>query len=152
MGSCIVTAGATMTGVGSTTLPAQALVGSAANRIELVEIAIVNTTAVACVWKLMRISTAGTPGASLTSVPHDERDASTGVVKQAYSSTAPTAGADFGYRFRIPATVGAGVVRPLNPAGGSGLIIDKVAAAGIGLFIESGTGQLCDVDWTWIEL
>lgn len=151
MVSNIVTAGATMTGVGSTTLPAQALVGSATNRLELVEISIVNTTSTACVWKLMRITTAGTPGASLTSAPHDSGDTTTGVVKQAYSSTAPTAGNEFGYRFRIPATVGAGVIRPLN-ASGVGLIIPATAAAGIGLFIESGTGQLCDVDWTWIEL
>lgn len=151
MSTNIVTAGATMTGVGSTTLPAQALVGSATNRLELVEIAIVNTTATACIWKLMRITTAGTPGASLTSAPHDSGDTTTGVVKQAYTSTAPTAGVDFGYRFRIPATVGAGVIRPLNP-NGMGLIIPATAAAGIGLFIESGTGQLCDVDWTWIEL
>jgi hypothetical protein len=151
MGSNVVTAGATMTGVGSTTLPAQALVGSAANRLELVEIAIINTTSTACIWKLMRISTAGTPGTSLTSAPHQDIDTTTGVVKQAYSSTAPTAGTDFGYRFRIPATVGAGIVRPLN-ANGQGLIIPATAAAGIGLFIESGTGQLCDVDWTWIEL
>jgi len=151
MVSNIVTAGATMTGVGSTTLPAQALVGSATNRLELIEIAIVNTTSTACIWKLMRISTAGTPGTSLTSATHDSSDVSTGVVKQAYTSTAPTAGADFGYRFRIPATVGAGVVRPFNTAG-MGLIIPAAAAAGIGLFLESGTGQICDVDWTWIEL
>lgn len=140
-----------MTGVGSTTLPAQALVGGTTNRIELIEISIVNTTSTACVWKLMRISTAGTPGSSLTSAPHDSADVSTGVVKQAYTSTAPTAGADFGYRFRIPATVGAGIVQPLNPQG-MGLIIPATASAGIGLFIESGTGQICDVVWTWIEL
>lgn len=151
MASCVATAGATMTGVGSTTLPAQALVGSAANRLELVEISIVNTTSTACVWRLMRISTAGTPGTSLTTAPHDSADVTTGVVKQAYTSTAPTAGADLGYRFRIPANVASGVVRPLNPQG-QGIIIPATAAAGIGLFIESGTGQLCDVDWTWIEL
>lgn len=149
--SNIVTAGATMTGVGSTTLPAQALVGGTGNQIELIEIAIVNTTSTACIWKLMKISTAGTPGTSLTSCAHDVSNTTTGVVKQAYSSTAPTAGLDYGYRFRIPANVGAGVVRPLN-AGGTGLIIPATASAGIGLFIESGTGQLCDVDWTWIEL
>lgn len=145
------TAGEVMTGVGSTTLPAQALVGSAANRLELVEIAIANTTAVACVYKLMRISTAGTPGTSLTSAPHDSGDTTTGVVKQAYTGTAPTAGTDFGYRFEIPAAVGAGVIRPLNP-GGVGLIIPATAAAGIGLFLVSGSGQLCAVDWTWVEL
>jgi hypothetical protein len=146
----IVSAGATMTGVGSTTLPAQALVGSTANRLELVEIAIVNTTAIACVWKLARISVAGTPGASLTSFPHDAADTTTGIVKQAYTVT-PTIGADAGFRFRIPGTIGSGVIRPLN-AGGVGLVIPATAAAGIGLVLESGTGQICDVDWTWIEL
>jgi hypothetical protein len=103
------------------------------------------------VWKLMRISTAGTPGTALNSASHDPTDITTGLVRQAYTSTAPTAGSDFGYRFRIPATVGAGVVRPLNHMG-MGLIIPATAAAGIGLFIESGTGQVCDVDWTWVEL
>lgn len=147
----VVSAGATMTGVGSTTLPAQALVSSATNRLELVEISIVNTTAIACVWKLMKISTAGTPGTALTSCAHDVGDTTTGVVRQAYTSTAPTAGLDYGYRFRIPATIGSGVIRPLN-AGGVGLVIPATAAAAIGLFIESGTGQICDVDWTWIEL
>lgn len=151
MATNTVTAGATMTGVGSTTLPAQALVGGTTNRIELVEISIVNTTSTACIWKLMKISTAGTPGTSLTSCAHDVGDTTSGVVKQAYSSTAPTAGLDYGYRFRIPANVGAGVVRVFN-LGGMGLVIPATAAAGIGLFIESGTGQLCDVDWTWIEL
>lgn len=147
----VVTAGATMTGVGSTTLPAQALVGGTGNRIELIEISIVNTTSTACIWKLMRISTAGTPGTALSSTVHDSADTATpvGTVRQAYSSTAPTAGADFGYRFRIPANAGAGVVRPFAPVG---LIIPATANAGIGLFIESGTGQLCDVDWSWIEL
>jgi hypothetical protein len=142
-----------MTGVGTTTLPAQALIGGTGGRLELLEIAIVNTTGTTCVWKLMRISTAGTPGTSLTSASHEPADTATpvGVVKQAYSSTAPTAGVDFGYRFRIPAAIGAGVIRPLT-AGGGGLIIPATAAAGIGLFIESGTGQLCDVDWTWTEL
>lgn len=151
MSTNVCTAGATMTGVGSTTLPAQALVGGTQNRLELIEISIVNTTAITCIYKLMRISTAGTPGTSLTTAPHDPQDTTSGVVKQAYTSTAPTAGVDFGYRFHIPAAVGAGVVRPLNP-GGLGLIIPATAAAGIGLFLESGTGQLCQVDWTWIEL
>jgi hypothetical protein len=151
MASNVCTAGATMTGVGSTTLPAQALVGGTGKRLELIEIAIVNTTAVACIWKLMRISTAGTPGTALTTANHDSADTNSGVVRQAYSSTAPTAGTDFGYRFRIPASIGAGIVRPLDP-NGTGLIIPATANAGIGLFIESGTGQLCDVDWTWVEV
>lgn len=142
------TAGATMTGVGSTTLPAMGLIGGTANRLELLEICVTNVTSTACIWHLCRISTAGTPGSSLTSYPHDLADSATavGIVKQAWSGTAPTT-ADLGYRLRIPATVGAGVIRTFE-----GLIIPATASNGIGIVIDAGTGQLCDVDWTWGEL
>jgi hypothetical protein len=124
------------------------LIGSASNRLELREICITNTTSTACVYNLARCSAAGTPGTSLASVPHDSADAAaTGIVKQVYTVT-PTIGADFGYRFRIPATVGAGVIRTFDP----GLIVPATAAAGIALVLTSGTGQLLDVDWTWAEL
>lgn len=148
MSQNICTAGATMTGVGSTTLPAMGLIGGTANRIELLEICITNSTSTACIWKLARITTAGTPGASLTSYQHDVADSATptGVVKQAWSSTAPTT-AELGYRFRIPAAVGAGVIRTFQ-----GLTIPATASNGICLVIDAGTGQLCDVDWTWTEL
>lgn len=143
----IVTAGATMTGVGSTTLPAMGLIGAAGNRLELREICVTNTTAVACIWHLCRITTAGTPGSSLTSYSHDIADAAPiGVVKQAWSGTAPTI-ADLGYRLRIPATIGAGVIRTFE-----NLVIPATANTGIGIVIDTGTGQICDVDWTWAEL
>lgn len=146
-----VTAGALMTGVGSTTLPAQGLVGTASNRLELVEIAVTNTTATACTWRLVRwITTAGTPGASLTSAPHVLEDTTGGVVKQAWT-VAPTTIVDLGYRFVIPGAIGAGVIRPLNP-GGAGIVLPASTNSGVGLLLDNGTGQLCAVDWTWIEL
>jgi len=146
-----VTSGAIMTGVGSTTLPAQGLVGSANNRLELVEMSIQNTTATSCIWRLVRwITTAGTPGSSLTAAPHVLEDTTAGVVKQAWT-VAPTTIVDLGYRFVIPGGIGAGVVRPFNP-GGAGIVIPASANAGVGLLLDSGTGQLCAVDWTWIEL
>jgi hypothetical protein len=66
-----VTAGGIMTGVGSTTLPAQGLVPTTANRLELVEIAIENTTAVSCIWRLVR----WTGGAGTCSTPAPDRSA-----------------------------------------------------------------------------
>lgn len=143
----IVTAGGVATGAGSATLPTMALVGSTANRLELIEISVINTTAVACVFGLFRISAAGTPGTSLTSASHDTNDPTTGVVKNTYTVT-PTAGADFGFRFSIPATIGAGVIRPFTPVG---LVIPATANAGIGLF-PIGTGQICNIDMTWVEV
>jgi hypothetical protein len=53
-----------------------------------------------------------------------------------------------GYRFSIPATIGAGVIRPFTPVG---LVVPATTAAGIGLF-AIGTGQLCYVDMTWVEV
>ena len=144
----VTTAGATMSGVGSTTLPAQGLVGGTGGRLELVELCVTNTTAVACIWRLQRFTSAGTPGTSLTSAQHDVSDVTpTGVVKQAWTGTVPTAGADLGYRLRIPGVIGAGIIRTFE-----NLIVPLAAAATIGLVIDAGTGQICDVDWTWIEI
>lgn len=145
----VVTAGGLMTGAGSATLPAMALVGSATNRLELVEIAITNTTATAHVWSLWKISTAGTPGTALGIAAHDVADTVSGALRGVYTSTAPTLGVNLGYQFHIPATIGAGVVRQLN-AGGTGLIIPATANAGIALM--SAAGQICYADFTWIEL
>lgn len=151
MATNTVTAGAIMTGVGSTTLPAQGLVGAAANRLELVEISVVNTTATSCIWRLVRwITTAGTAGASLTSAPRVLEDPTTGIVKQAWT-VAPTTIVDLGIRLVIPGSIGAGVIRPLNQAG-TGITLPASTNSGIGLLLDSGTGQLCAVDWTWIEL
>lgn len=147
MSANIVTAGGVMTGVGSASLPAMALISSATNRIELIEISIINTTATACVWGLWKISTAGTPGTALTPAAHDVSDVTSGTLRGVYTVT-PTVGVDMGYRFSIPGTIGAGVIRPFTPAG---LVIPATAAAGIGLF-PIGTGQLCYCDWTWHEL
>lgn len=147
-----ITNGATMTGVGSTTLPAMALTPTAANRLELVEIAITNTTTTACIYKLVRwTGGAGTPGATITNGgPHIFEDTVTGVLRHAYT-VAPTTVVDLGYRFRIPGAIGAGVIRPLAAAG-VGVVVSANTAWGIGLMLDSGTGQLCDVDWTWVEM
>jgi hypothetical protein len=143
----VVTGGGLMTGVGSATLPAMALVGSASNRLELIEIGIFNTTATAHTWNLWKISSAGTPGTALPVTAHDVNDPVTGTIRGVYTSTAPTLGVNLGYTFYIPATIGAGVVRPFTP---SGLIIPATAAAGLALM--SAAGQICQVDWTFIEI
>ena len=149
MSANIATAGGLMTGAGTSTLPPMALVGSTANRIELLEISVVNTTAVACVLGLWRLTGAGTPGTALTPAQHDLADgAPTATLRGLYTSTAPTLGVDLGFRFSIPATIGAGVIRPFSP---TGLIIPATAAAAIAL-MPIGTGQVCNVDWTWAEL
>lgn len=149
MATGICTAGAVATGAGTTTLPMQALVGTATTRLQLLELAITNTTATACILRLQRLTAAGTPGTALTSARSDQADSATptGTVRQVYTGTAPTLGADLGYRFVIPGAIGAGVIRTFE-----NLIIPATLAAALAVLVDSGTGQVCAVDWTWKEI
>lgn len=141
-------AGLTTT-AGSTTLPLCALIGSASGRIRIVEIGVFNTTSTAVNLSLVRLSTAGTPGTAATSRLTDAGDGATavGTLRNTYSSTAPTT-TDLGIRFILPATAGVGVVFTYPD---DVLTIDKVANAGIGLVVESGTGQAVMTYWRWYE-
>jgi hypothetical protein len=95
-----------LTAAGSTTLPLAALTGGATVRPHIYEIGVFNTSAVAVALKLVRITTAGTPGATLTSanVSDPEGPASIAVMKNTYSVTATMT--DLGYRCQLGAAVG----------------------------------------------
>jgi hypothetical protein len=143
------TAGLT-TSAGSTTLPNCALVGSASARIRIYEIGIFNTTTTAVPLQLVRLSTAGTPGASATSRLLDGSDtqAAVGVLKNTYTSTAPTT-ADLGIRFSLGAAIGSGLVLSFSD---NELVIPAVANAAIGFLVDTGgTGQAVQVWMRWIE-
>ena len=137
------------TSAGSTTLPICALVGGTGGRIRITEIGVFNTTTTAVNLVLCRLSTAGTPGASATSRLTDAADAATavGVLKNTYSSTAPTT-TELGIGFPLPAAVGAGIVLTFPD---DTLTIPATANAGIGLLVESGTGQAVRMYARWLE-
>ena len=137
------------TSAGSTTLPICALVGGTGGRIRITEIGVFNTTSTAVNLVLCRLSTAGTPGASATSRLTDAADAATavGVLKNTYSSTAPTT-TELGIGFPLPAAVGAGIVLTFPD---DTLTIPATANAGIGLLVESGTGQAVRMYARWLE-
>lgn len=143
--------GGITTNGGSTTLPLCALVGGAANRLSIVEIGIFNTTATACAVKLARLSTAGTPGATMNgalSTNDPENTATpTGILKNSYSSTAPTS-ADMAYRVQLASAIGAGFVWTF---GAGGLIVPAIANDGLGILVENGTGQILQVYFVWDE-
>lgn len=138
-----------LTTAGSTTLPVVALTGSASVRCAIREIGVFNTTATAVALKLCRITTAGTPGSTLTS---DELDpsqavAAVGLLKNTYTSTAPTT-SDLGFRCILGAAVGSGFVWTFEP----GELCTLIAAnAGIGILVENGTGQALQTYWKWQE-
>jgi hypothetical protein len=137
-----------LTTAGSTTLPLCALVGGTTVRPKIVEIGIFNTTATAVALKLCRLTTAGTPGSTLTSAALEQEDvASLALLKNTYSSTAPTT-SDLGYRTVLGAAIGSGVVWTFP---GDGLSVPAVASNGIGILVENGTGQAVQTYFVWKE-
>lgn len=138
-----------LTSAGSTTLPVWALVGSAAVKPRILEIGVFNTTSTAVALKLCRLSTAGTPGTSATSAGIDGTDpeAAVAVLKNTYSSTAPTT-TDLGYRCVLGAAVGSGFVWTFND---QEMVVTVAANAGIGMLVENGTGQALQVYVKWRE-
>jgi hypothetical protein len=137
------------TAAGSTTLPVAALVGGTGARIRISEIGVFNTTATACNLVLCRLSTAGTPGTAATSRLTDMGDGATavGTLRNTYTSTAPTT-TELGIGFPLGAAIGSGIVLAFPD---DVLTIDKVANAGIGFLVESGTGQAVRLWVRWNE-
>lgn len=134
---------------GSTTLPLAALVGGTGARIRITEIGVFNTTNTAVNLVLCRLSTAGTPGTAATSRLTDAADAATavGVLRNTYTSTAPTT-TELGIGFPLAAAIGSGTVLTFPD---DVLTIDKVASAGIGFLLESGTIQIVRLWVRWNE-
>ena len=139
--------GALSAGAGSTTLPLMSLYGAAANGGKLREVGIFNTTSVALAVALRRLTTAGTQGAGLTEAPHDPAVPPLMTAFNTHTG-APTLGADLGYRAVIGAVVGAGVIWTM---GDNGIIIPVGTGNGIGVIIENGTGQICQIYFVWDE-
>jgi len=140
--------GAKTTNAGSTTLPLIALHAAAGSGGTLREIGIFNTTAVAADYKLVRLTTAGTPGSTITvDKQNPNLQAAACVLAQSYSSTAPTT-ADLGYRGSLGAAIGAGIIWTF---GADGLVIPAAVANGVGIVVENGTGQIVQAYFVWDE-
>lgn len=141
-----------LTGAGSTTLPLAALVGASTVRPRVLEIGMFNTTSTAVALRLCRLSGAGagTPGAAASAtlqyVPEDM--APVAAVRGTYTSTAPTVLSDGGYRCQLGAAVGSGCIWTF---GESGICIPATTNAALAILVENGTGQACQVYYTWTE-
>lgn len=137
-----------LTGTGSITLPIFALTGGTTVRPHIVEIGVSNTTATAVALKLVRLSTAGTPGSTATSnqVTDPEGPASIALAKGTYTVTATMT--DLGYRCVLGATIGSAFIWTFGDAG---LVIPATANAGVGILVENGTGQACQAYAVWDE-
>lgn len=142
--------GAKMTGVGSTTLPAQSLYAASDRAPKLRRLKVTNTTTTATTFELVVLTTAGTQGADVTNKGSWDYSASVGpssTIKQAHT-VAPTIGERLGIFFTLGAAIGAADSEVFH---GDGLRVPEGTANGFGLVQVDITGQLCMVSWYWDE-
>lgn len=136
-------------GAGSTTLPIASLYAVAGTAPRLREVAAYNTTTTAVVLAVRLLTTAGTQGTARDELQWESGQANTAQCTLFDTHTvAPTITAGNLGLLSLGAAIGSGVIRTF---GGDGLVIPKGTANGVGLVVLTGTGQICDVDWTWEE-
>lgn len=141
-------AGARGSGAGTNLLPMGAVAAAAAVKFTLREVGVFNTTATGGFSVgLARLTTAGTPGTGLTETPLDQGAvAASCTAANTYTSTGPTL-VDLGYRFTMGAAIGSGIIWTFE----KGIIVNVGTANGVGLYVPSGTGQICDFYFVWDE-
>ena len=136
------------TTAGSTTLPCISLYNIASFAAVLREVGLTNTTATETANKLAYLTTAATQGTTL--VESKYRDSSLASSSQGFNAhTAGTpVGSDAGYRAMLGAAKGAGVIWTF---GAEGMSAPVGTANGIGVVVESGTGQILQAYLVWDE-
>lgn len=143
------TVGGVATIAGTATLPLVSLYNTAGVQAHLREVHFFNSTATGgFVAALCRLSTAGTQGTGLTAVRTDGDSGAAACTPFAGHTGAPTL-ADLGYRKRVGAAVGDGVIWTFND--GAGITAPLGTANGIGLYVPTGTGQILDYVLVWDE-
>lgn len=136
------------TGAGSATLPLFSLYAVATGQPHIRQIEISNTTAVACTFRVVKLSTAGTVGAALSELSHD-MGAYTALCQGFNTHTvAPTLVAGGAGRCTLGASIGSGWVWTFGAE--SGLAVPVGTGNGIGI-VAVGSGQILDFCVTWDE-
>lgn len=138
--------GMTAAGAGTSVRPTLGILATAAMTPILREIMFTNTTATACVYRLVAF-TGGTAGAAQVERRH-RRNAPPALATVFGLWTADaTIVEDTGYR----AVIGAGAGNGANITfGDTGLEPDLGSTSGLGL-VPIGTGQICEIYYVWDE-
>jgi hypothetical protein len=136
-------------GAGSATLPMASLYAQATGGLWLAEVGVTNTTVTALSIALKRLTTLGTVGATVPVLVYEENDVNVttkGIAADTHT-VGPTmvTGAEL-RRASIGASIGSGIIWTF---GGRGLFIPSGTANGVGLVPITGTGQVCDVYFSW---
>lgn len=129
------------------TRPAFGILATAAVRPKVREIGIWNTTATACVYRVVTV-VGGTPGSTVTAFAQDLGilGTPTCLAKQLWTADVSSL-LDTGYRIQLGAAIGSGGIFTF---GDNGLSPALGATTAIGL-IPVGTGQVCEVYMVWDE-
>ena len=140
--------GARTTNAPTSTLPAISIYSTAAVDFSMLEIGITNTTAVACMVALCRLTSTGTQGAGITGHALNQNSVAPSCGGfQSHTSTGPTL-TDLGYRWSLGAAIGSGIIWTFQP---NELVTNIGTANGIGVYCPTGTGQVLDVYMKWVE-
>lgn len=132
--------------VAGTSLRAQAsLYATASVGARIREVGVFNTTTTATAIGLVRFTNATGVGAGLTEAEYDE-NAPPPLCTGFAGHTADGTVGQVIRQASLGAAVGSGVIWTF---GGSGLVIALGTANGIGIYVPTGTGQICDywIDW-----
>jgi hypothetical protein len=133
--------------VGTAARAMASIFATASGGFKLVEVGVYNTTTTAVTIALARFTAAGTPGAAQTEGEYDN-DA---VPPLATVFAGHTADGTVGQILRqatLGAAAGAGVIWTF---GDGGIVVPSGTANGIGIIVPTGTGQICDIEYTWTE-
>lgn len=133
-------------GAGSATLPVGSLYATAAVRPRLVEVGVFNSTATAVVVALIRLTTTGTQGSTITAAYEDDSSQTAVATAKDTHTVAPTLGGKL-RQASLGAAIGSGIIWTFA----NGLVIPNTTGDGIGIYIPTGTGQVVDVYLTWDE-
>jgi hypothetical protein len=135
------------TSAGSTTLPIISLYAAAGNGGTIREVGLFQTAAVAVSLELIRLTSTGTQGATITAAKFDPDSAANACLAKQTHSVAPGLGAVM-HSVTLAAAIGAGVVWTFAD---TGLRTGVGTAVGIGVLVSTGTGAVMDAYIVWDE-
>jgi hypothetical protein len=141
--------GGVATIAGTSALPLVSVYSTASVNPRLREVHIFNTTSTGgFVVALCRLSTTGTQGAPLTEAQLDSTGTGASCTAFAGHTVGPTI-VDLSYRKRMGAAIGDGVIWTFN--NDVGVTCPVGTGNGLGLYVPTGTGQICDYTLVWDE-
>lgn len=138
--------GMTAAGAGTTVRPIFAILATAAVTPILREVALWNTTAVACTYRLVAF-TGGTAGTGQVERKYRRNSLAATTTAFGLWTADATVVEDTGHRFVLGAAIGSAAILSF---GDTGIEPDLGATSGLGL-VAVGTGQVCEVCFVWDE-